>query len=312
MTPVLEARAISRHFPAGGGFFSRRVLRALHAVDLALMPGECVALVGESGSGKSTLARILVRLDDASSGAIALDGVPVTGDPDLAFRRRVQMVFQDPFASLNPAHTIGHHIERPLRIHRRARDPRARARELLAAVGVPAHLADRLPSELSGGQRQRVAIARALAVEPDVLVADEPTSMLDVSLRAGILSLIAAERARGLACLLVTHDLSAARAASDRLAVLYAGVLVESGPTEVVLGAPAHPYTRLLVAAARGGDLREPLPAKPGRPVLVDPPPGCPFAARCPSADDRCRAVMPAAHAVGPAHTARCHLVEAS
>ncbi|MFN7147207.1 MAG: ABC transporter ATP-binding protein, partial [Myxococcota bacterium] len=243
-----------------------------------------------------------------------LDGDDVARKaPDLAYRRRVQMVFQDPFASLNPAHTIGHHIERPLAIHGRAEDPKARTREILASVGVPPHLADKRPSELSGGQRQRVAIARALAVEPDVLVADEPTSMLDVSLRAGVLELFARERRdRGLSCLLVTHDLSAARAASDRMCVLYAGVLVESGPTEDVLLRPAHPYTQLLVAAARGGDLRTPLPARPGRPVLVDPPPGCPFAARCPSVTDRCRATMPAAHAVGPGRVSRCHLAEAA
>jgi oligopeptide/dipeptide ABC transporter ATP-binding protein len=218
------------------------------------------------------------------------------------------MVFQDPFASLNPAHTVAHHVERPLRIHGRATDAAARTRELLEQVGLSPSLATRYPGELSGGQRQRVAIARALAVEPDLLVADEPTSMLDVSLRAGILDLLAREReTRGLACLLITHDLGAARAAADRVLVFYAGTLVEEGPTEALLAAPAHPYTALLVAAARPGDVRAPLAARPGAPPCLDPPPGCPFAARCLDATARCVTEAPVRQAVGPGRAVRCH-----
>ncbi len=315
MTPLLEARALSRTFPLGFG--AGRSFRALHDVSFTVARGESVALVGESGCGKSTLARLLVRLDAPSAGTLLLDGRDVReGDggffapgPSKAFRRRVQMVFQDPFGSLNPAHTIGHHLERPLRLHHPGVDTEARVRDLLDAVGLPGHLAGTRAANLSGGQRQRVAIARALAVEPDLLVADEPTSMLDVSLRAGVLELLARERAeRGLALLFITHDLGAARAAADRLIVLYAGTVVESGPTEDVLARPLHPYTRLLVAAARPGDLRAPLPARSGTTSPVDA--GCPFAPRCPLADDRCRASLPLLHAASGARAARCHLVE--
>ncbi len=318
--PLFEARGLSRAFPVGGPLGPRRTLRALHDVSFTIEKGESVALVGESGSGKSTLARLVVRLDDPDGGALLLDGRDLQKTeprPTRAYRRRVQMVFQDPFASLNPAHTIGHHLERPLVLHGHAADAPARARALLETVGLPADLADRPARSLSGGQRQRVAIARALAVEPDLLVADEPTSMLDVSLRAGILELFAQQRAaRGLACLFITHDLGAARAAADRVIVLYAGMIVESGPTEEVLADPRHPYTQLLVAAARPGDLRAPLPARPGHAACVDPGPGCPFAARCPLVVDRCRDSLPVLRSTsgdgGPGRFTRCHLVDST
>jgi peptide/nickel transport system ATP-binding protein len=254
---------VTREFVVGG-LGRRCVVRAVDDVSFTVGAGECVALVGESGSGKSTLARLIVALDTPTSGSLLLDGVEVAGRPSLAFRRRVQMVFQDPFASLNPAHTVGHHLERPLRLHHPGAHVARRVRELLVSVGLPEDFAHRSVRALSGGQRQRVAIARALAPGPDLLVADEPTSMLDVSLRAGILELLARERVeRGLACLLVTHDLASARAAAERVIVLYRGRVVEHGPIEEVLSAPTHPYTRLLVTAARPGDLRAPLPARP-------------------------------------------------
>jgi peptide/nickel transport system ATP-binding protein len=312
--PLFEVRGLSRRFPVGGPFGPRRSLRALHDVSFAIARGDSVALVGESGSGKSTLARLVVRLDDPSDGTMLLDGHDVYANEPRAtraYRKRVQMVFQDPFGSLNPAHTIGHHIERPLRLHGQAEGATERARELLVEVGLPADLADSPARSLSGGQRQRVAIARALAVTPDLLVADEPTSMLDVSLRAGVLELFARERAaRGLACLFITHDLGAARAAADRVLVLYAGMLVEAGPIEDVLAAPLHPYTKLLVAAALPGDLRAPLPARPGQASSIDPGPGCPFAARCPLVMDRCRDSLPVLSAPSPGRLTRCHLTE--
>jgi ABC-type glutathione transport system ATPase component len=238
---------------------------AVEDVGFEVRRGEAVALVGESGSGKSTIARMLLRLTRPDGGEIRLDGVDVLArEPrgaSLAYRGRVQMVFQDPFGSLNPVHDVAHHLARPLLRHGRVeprRGPggqaalRDRALALLRTVGLePAEdYLGRHPAELSGGQRQRVAIARALAVEPDLLVADEPTSMLDVSIRTGVLNLLARlKRERGLGILLITHDLASARYLADRILVLHRGRIVEEGPSRDVVSAPAHPYTRALLAA---------------------------------------------------------------
>jgi ABC-type glutathione transport system ATPase component len=234
-------------------------------VSFTVRRGEAVALVGESGSGKSTIARLLLRLVRPDAGELRLDGVDVlAGEPrgaSLAYRRRVQMVFQDPFGSLNPVHGVAHHLTRPMRRHGRSGPGglRARALELLRTVGLePAEeYLERHPHELSGGQRQRVAVARALAVEPELLVADEPTSMLDVSIRTGVLNLLARlKRERGLAIVLITHDLASARYLADRILVLHRGRIVEDGPSRDVVTAPAHPYTRsLLAAVAHAGPL---------------------------------------------------------
>ena len=243
-------------FPAGG-LLSRRTIRALDGVDLTLHRGEILALVGRTGSGKSTLARVIARLETSTAGRLLLEGRNVlVEEPRRAsrsYRRRVQMVFQDPFASLNPAHTVGHALGRALAVHRgtvdRA-DIAAEAAELLDAVGLEPELLGARPHELSGGQRQRVAIARALACEPEVLVADEPTSMLDAPLRAGILDLLLRLREeRGLSILYITHDLASARYLADTTAVLQAGRLVETGPTAELMKHPAHPCTRLLMSA---------------------------------------------------------------
>jgi peptide/nickel transport system ATP-binding protein len=241
--PLLELLGIQKRYGA------RPVLCGL---SLTIQRGEAVALVGESGSGKSTLGRIVVGLEQADAGRIFLDG-----EPGAARRSKgpvVQMVFQDPFASLNPAHPVRHHLERPLLLHRKAtrRTVRAKCLELLETVGLaPAEeMIDRHPHQLSGGQRQRVAIARALAAEPDLLVADEPTSMLDVSLRAGVLKLLSRlKRERGLALLLITHDLVSAGTLADRIAVLSAGQIVEVGEAKRVIAAPMHDYTRALLSA---------------------------------------------------------------
>jgi peptide/nickel transport system ATP-binding protein len=255
-TPVLEVRGLTKSYRVRRGLRVERV-PVLHDVSFQLARGEIVALVGESGSGKSTVARVLARLVTPSGGTLRLDGVDVRAGerrPTLDYRRRVQMIFQDPYGSLNPAHTVEHHLRRPLELHRRgsASEP-GRIHELLAAVGLtpPDVIAARRPHELSGGQRQRVAIARALAVEPDVLIADEPTSMLDVSLRVDVLNLLGRLRdQQRLAVLFITHDLASARYLADRVLVLHGGTVVEEGPVESVVASPAHPYTRRLLAAA--------------------------------------------------------------
>jgi peptide/nickel transport system ATP-binding protein len=255
-TPVLEVRGLTKSYRVRRGLRVERV-PVLHDVSFQLARGEIVALVGESGSGKSTVARILARLVTPSGGTLRLDGVDVRAGerrPTLDYRRRVQMIFQDPYGSLNPAHTVEHHLRRPLEVHGRGGGREAaRIHELLAAVGLtpPDVMAARRPHELSGGQRQRVAIARALAVEPQVLIADEPTSMLDVSLRVDVLNLLGRLRdEQRLAVLFITHDLASARYLADRVLVLHGGTVVEEGPVESVVASPAHPYTRRLLAAA--------------------------------------------------------------
>lgn len=256
-SPLFAARGLVKVFARREGWTSRSV-RVVDDVSLEVWPGEVVALVGQSGSGKSTILRMLAGLLSPTDGEVLLGGERVIGPKQkasLAFRKRVQIILQDPFASLNPVHTVGYNLERPLLLHRLAApgEVRARACELLERVGLspPAAFVDKRPHELSGGQRQRVAIARALAVQAEVILADEPTSMLDVSVRAGILELIADLRQeRGLAVVYVTHDLASARALSDRLLVLSGGRIVESGPTESVLSAPEHAYTQRLLGAA--------------------------------------------------------------
>jgi oligopeptide/dipeptide ABC transporter ATP-binding protein len=307
----LAVRDVGKRFAGGRA-------RVLDQVSLEVGAGEVVALVGESGSGKSTLARVLCGLLAADEGEILVDGRPLA-----QAGTRVQMVFQDPFASLNPVHTVDHHLARPL--FRRGLHHRVVASEvarLLQAVGLDRALGTRHPHALSGGQRQRVAIARALAADPEVILADEPTSMLDVSTRLEVLQLLRRlTDERRLGVLLITHDLATAAAVADRTLTLYAGRVVESGPTRAMLRAPAHPYTRLLVSAVPRGEPLLPLPAL----RLADPEAstgdgaGCPFAGRCAVALPRCREVMPTwrpiitatavATAAAPApHHVRCHL----
>lgn len=311
--PLLEVEGLHKSFTSKGLFGRSTTIEAVRDVSFTLERGRAVAVVGESGSGKSTIARLLLRLERPDSGAIRLDGHDVLREErrgaSLAYRRRVQMVFQDPFGSLNPAHDVLHHLVRPLLRHRRAltAEARLRAAALLTRVGLePAEdFLHRRPFELSGGQRQRVAIARALAVEPDVLVADEPTSMLDVSIRVGILNLLVQlKREQGLGIVLITHDLASARYLADHILVCHRGRVVESAPTDTLLGAPAHPYTRALLASIAGLETdaaRVPPPAAPG-PVV-----GCPFAPRCPEAFEPCWKTDPEPRPVGAA-TVRCHL----
>lgn len=325
--PVLKVQGLKKEFAVGGGFKQQR-LRALNEISFELFPAEVIALVGESGSGKSTILKILSRLEQPTSGKIFFRGDDLLArEPktaSMSYRGQVQMIFQDPFGSLNPLHKVAYHLERPLLRHGRAKrgaELQARVRELLTTVGLnPAdEFAGKHPHMMSGGQRQRVAIARALAVDPVVLLADEPISMLDVSIRMGILNLMDdLKKARGIAYLYVTHDIASARYIADRTMVMYAGHMVEGGPSEALLDSPAHPYTQLLLEAVPDpkGDIFRPLPAKSGSPQLVDPPPGCPFAARCPHVMEVCHRDNPAPIALErpedpPGRFVRCHLYAA-
>jgi peptide/nickel transport system ATP-binding protein len=260
---AIEVQGLTKHFPVTGArlFGGRGGIHAVDDVSFTLRDGTITALVGESGSGKSTVARILARLYEPTAGSVLFDGADalrVRRRRDvLRYRSQVQMIFQDPFGSLNPVKTVRHHLERPLRIHRIVHADRVddRVQELLRTVGLvpPAEIAEKFPHELSGGQRQRVAIARALAVEPRVLVADEPISMLDVSIRIGILNLLLElKEERQLAFLYITHDLASARYVADEVLVMYRGRIVEQGPTDAVLHDARHAYTRLLLSAVPG------------------------------------------------------------
>ena len=266
---TLEVADLVKDFRIRGGLRRTR-LRAVDHVSFTLTPGRTVALVGESGSGKSTIARIIARLERPTSGRVTLRGPDGEAVPDdHTYRHHVQMVFQDPFASLNPFHSVAHHLARPLRLHDRTRtsaETWSAIVELLARVSLPAEdIAHRRPHELSGGQRQRVAIARALAPGATVLVADEPVSMLDVSIRLGVLNLMARlQREQHLAVLYITHDLATARHFADDILVLYRGRIVERGPADAVILDPRHPYTTLLAAAS-------PDPAARGRSFDIDP-----------------------------------------
>jgi peptide/nickel transport system ATP-binding protein len=319
---ILEVRDLSVEFTQRGG----HRLRAVDSVSFDLRAGETLALVGESGSGKSTVARALCRLVAPSSGEVLLRGAPAgrRGQALRRYRREVQLVLQDPFASLNPSFSVEHHVRRPLRIsgHPRARIDQ-RIDELLQSVNLspPRVMAKKYPHELSGGQRQRVAIARALAPDPAVMLADEPVSMLDVSIRLEILNLLdALKRDRNLALLYITHDLATARHFSGRIMVMYRGEIVEYGPADEVILNPAHPYTQLLESAvpraavtrdqltvARRARLQERKTAPPAERRELAADTGCRFRGRCPRAMDICT-THPPDFAVSAEHTARCWL----
>jgi len=315
--PLLEVRGLGKTFAIRDGL-KTLALQAVNDVSFDLSRGEVVALVGESGSGKSTIARLICRLLDPTSGTIHFDGTEIgkRRRVDLAFRSRVQMIFQDPFGSLNPVHTIGYHLERPLKRHGIASGAEAvtaRVHELLETVGlVPAaQFVRKHPHRVSGGQMQRVAIARALAVAPELILADEPTSMLDVSIRIDILNLLRdLKEQRGIAYLYITHDLASARYFADRTMVLYAGHIVEGAPSADLMDDPAHPYTKLLLSAVPDpdGTISSELAGKSGAPQLIDPPPGCPFADRCPEVLEVCRVEKPAPTAIAADRVVRCHL----
>jgi len=317
-TTTLEVEALTKHFPVGTALIRSRV-HAVDDVSFALRPGTITALVGESGSGKSTVARLLARLYQPTSGRVVFDGKDLARTRRrrelLRYRANVQMIFQDPFGSLNPAKTVRHHLVRPLRIHGLHTDRiDDRVHELLDTVGLvpPERVAAKYPHELSGGQRQRVAIARALAVEPQVIVADEPISMLDVSIRIGILNLmLELKEKQDLAFLYVTHDLASARYVADDILVMYAGQIVEQGPADQVLAEPLHPYTQLLLASVPdpSRDGHEEIEVRKGlAAAAVDPPDGCRFVGRCPISVEVCRRVTPPLVEARPQQSARCHV----
>lgn len=315
---VLEVRNLTKRFRIGNPFQPKYV-HALNEASFTITHRQIVALVGESGSGKSTTARLIARLIQPTSGQILLHGRDVLKtEPQrasLSYRKAVQMIFQDPFGSLNPLHNIYHHIERPLLIHRRLRRGLLdEVHHLLETVGLtpPAEMAQKYPHELSGGQRQRVAIARALAVEPGTILADEPASMLDVSIRMGVLNLMERlKEEQGISFLYITHDLASARYIGNQTIVMYAGYMVEGAESTELMEHPAHPYTQLLLSAVpnpQSSLISCEQPIRGEVPSLVDPPPGCPFVPRCPHAMAVCRQAMPDREQVAPGHWVRCHL----
>ncbi|MBA3654756.1 MAG: dipeptide ABC transporter ATP-binding protein [Actinobacteria bacterium] len=330
MTPILEARDLVKHFSVRSGFFRREVgkVHAVCGISFDLFPGETLSLVGESGCGKSTTGRLVLRLLTASAGSITFKGADVMalkGKDLRALRRDVQIVFQDPYASLNPRMTVHALISEPLRIHGQygsgggkngGPSGDERVTELLRLVGLNEEHASRYPHEFSGGQRQRIGVARALALDPDVLVLDEPVSALDVSIQAQVVNLLEDLQGRlGLAYLLIAHDLSVVRHISDRVAVMYLGKIVETGSRDEVYERPSHPYTQALLSAVPVPDpvkerQRKRIVLRGELPSAVDPPSGCRFRTRCWKAQEICAEEEPALIDRGQGHPAACHFAE--
>ncbi|MCE2908535.1 MAG: ABC transporter ATP-binding protein [Betaproteobacteria bacterium] len=303
-TPLLQVQDLQKHYPVRGGILGRTVgvLRAVAGVSFELLPGQTLGLVGESGCGKSTLGRTLMRLEEPTSGQVLFDGQDMAharGDALLKLRREVQMVFQDPYSSLNPRMTVGEIVREPLVVHGIGdkAGQRERVRTLLETVGLAGDAGSRYPSEFSGGQRQRIGVARALALDPRLVIADEPVSALDVSVQSQVLNLmVRLQRERGLAYIFISHDLSVVQHVSDHVAIMYLGRIVEMGPVQRIFEAPAHPYTRALMQAIPSPDprrRRDRVPLQGETPSPTASPGGCAFASRCPHVHDRCRLQPP-------------------
>ncbi|MYD10615.1 MAG: ABC transporter ATP-binding protein [Chloroflexi bacterium] len=320
--PILEARNLSKEFHTGGAFTGGTV-KAVQGASFKLYRGHVVALVGESGSGKSTIVRMLARLYDPTEGDILYEGENVLEQRGrralLDYRSKVQMVFQDPFSSLNPVHRASHAVHRPLKIYDKARGRGALRQKLielfeLVSLTPADEFIEKYPHQLSGGQRQRIAIARALAAEPEVILADEPVSMLDVSIRLGILNLMADLREKqGIGFLYVTHDLASARYFSDEILVMYAGYIVEQATSEELISNPKHPYTQMLLAAVPDpsrGLKTEDADVQGEIPDLTDLGSGCPFAPRCKHVMDVCHEAMPGPTRLEDERWVRCYLYE--
>jgi oligopeptide transport system ATP-binding protein len=320
--PLLDVRDLVKHFEVGGGLFGRRrgLIRAVDGVSFTIGRGETLGLVGESGCGKTTTGRCILQLERPTSGSVLFEGRDLTrlDGPELRrARRRIQVIFQDPYSSLNPRMTVGQIIAEPLTVHGLVRDAAGRAarvRALLGQVGLLPQHGRRYPHELSGGQRQRVGIARALAMEPALIVCDEPVSALDVSIQAQIINLLEDLQAElGLTYLFVAHDLSVVRHISDRVAVMYLGKIVELADRKALYDDPRHPYTRALLSAVPIPDpeleaRRERVVLRGEVPSPLNPPSGCAFHPRCALAVDRCRATTPELREVQPGHWAACLL----
>ncbi len=303
-SPLLSASGIRVHFPVRSGMFSktRAFVKAVDGVDLSVAPGETLAIVGESGSGKSTLGRALLRLGPVTEGRLTWEGgldlLALNPRELRAFRRHAQMVFQDPYASLNPRHSAGFMLAEPLRIHKLASggELRERVAQLLESVGLSPADASKYPHQFSGGQRQRLAIARALALRPKLVVADEPVSALDMSVQAQILGLLEDLRQRlKLTYVFISHDLGVVRRISNRVLVLYLGHVVEEADTAALFRRPFHPYTEALIQASSAADpgQKKSAPLTGEIPSPMNPPPGCPFQTRCPKVMDVCRREYP-------------------
>lgn len=315
MNVVLDLQNLSVDLPLGG-FLSRARLPIVQDVTLSVRRGESVALVGESGSGKTTLARAVMGLQGVSAGTVAFDGQPVQGQSGHArLRREAAMMFQDATASLSPRLSVGYLVTEPFLIHGLPLpDAEGMARDLLGRVGLPPAIARRFPHELSGGQARRVGVARALALKPRLVIADEPTAGLDVSVQAEVLNLMSDLRAdMGLAYLIITHNLALVRHVADRVVVLYLGHVVEEGPTAQVFAAPAHPYTASLIAAEPRPDPRQRrmnLAIRGEVPSVLRRPTGCEFHTRCAIAREICRTAAPVLVPLGTERLARCHFVD--
>jgi oligopeptide transport system ATP-binding protein len=319
---LLQVENLVKHYPVGGGMFAKPVgnVKAVDGVSFTLRRGETLGLVGESGCGKTTTGRCILQLERPTSGRIVFDGVDLTTLDDAALRavrRRIQVIFQDPYSSLNPRMTVGQILSEPLKVHHIVPDKgerELRVRELLTQVGLLPQHARRYPHQLSGGQRQRVGIARALAMEPALIICDEPVSALDVSIQAQIINLLEELQERlGLTYLFIAHDLSVVRHISDRIVVMYLGKIAEVAPRGPLYDEPLHPYTKALLSAVPIPDPK--LEASRQRTVLrgevpspLKPPSGCVFHPRCPVAVDRCSAEIPVLREIRTGHLAACHL----
>ena len=320
--PVLTVRGLRKHFATGGGLSRAAAVtvRAVDGIGFEVGAGEAFGIVGESGCGKSTAGRAILRLIEPDAGEIVYRGQDVraaSGAALRALRRKLQIVFQDPYSSLNPRRSIGRALAEPIEVHGiagSAQEVRARVASLLEEVGLPADAAERYPHEFSGGQRQRIGIARALSVEPELIVADEPVSALDVSIQAQVLELMRRLQAqRGLSFVFIAHDLGVVRYFCQRVAVMYLGRIVEMGTAAELFGDPLHPYTRMLRDASPVPDpaLRGRMPRIEGEtPSPANPPSGCHFHPRCPLAVDACARETPVPREVAPGHRVACHLAQ--
>jgi oligopeptide transport system ATP-binding protein len=322
--PLLEVRGLRMHFPVTEGMIARRHIgdvKAVDGVDLAIQRGETLGLVGESGCGKTTMGRCILRLEKPTAGEILYDGIDIARLDRrelVALRRRIQVIFQDPYSSLNPRQKVGSIIGEPMMVHGVEKDPRRRAdrvRELLSVCGLNPNFADRYPHEMSGGQRQRVGIARALALNPEFIVCDEAVSALDVSIQAQIINLLEDLRDKfNLTYLFIAHDLSVVRHLCQRVAVMYLGRVVELAECDDLFDDPLHPYTRALLAAVPVPDPaveaeRAFQPVRGEVPSPINPPPGCVFHPRCPLAIEQCKRVRPELRELRPGHWAACDVV---